>query len=64
MAEHNFFQFLGENLVEFAKFTGFANVEYGHIIMILIGLFFIYLAIFKKFGTHAAVAYRLRYDRG
>lgn len=49
MAEHNFFQFLGENLVEFAKFTGFANVEYGHIIMILIGLFFIYLAIFKKF---------------
>ncbi|MDE7355559.1 MAG: sodium ion-translocating decarboxylase subunit beta [Rikenellaceae bacterium] len=48
-AEHNFFNFLGENLVEFAKFTGFANVEYGHIIMILIGLFFIYLAIAKKF---------------
>ncbi len=48
-AEHNFFNFLGDNLVEFAKFTGFANVEYGHIIMILIGLFFIYLAISKKF---------------
>ncbi len=48
-AEHNFFQFLGENLVEFAKFTGFANVTWGHVIMILIGLCFIYLAIAKKF---------------
>jgi len=47
--EHNFFQFLGENLVEFAKFTGFANVELGHVIMILVGLGFIYLAIAKKF---------------
>ena len=48
-AEHNFLQFLGDNLVEFFKFTGFANVEYGHLIMILVGLFFIYLAISKKF---------------
>ena len=41
------FSLLGENLAEFFKFTGFANVTFGHIIMILIGLVFITLAIKK-----------------
>ena len=40
---------MGENLTKFWAFTGFANVQYGHIIMILVGLFFIYLAISKNF---------------
>lgn len=44
-----FFNLMGENLVKFISYTGFANVEWGHIVMILIGLFFIYLAISKKF---------------
>lgn len=40
---------IGENLTKFFTYTGFANVTLGHIIMILVGLFFIYLAIAKKF---------------
>ena len=36
-----------DNLVEFWKFTGFANCNYHYLIMILIGLVFIYLAIKK-----------------
>lgn len=40
---------IGENLTKFFTYTGFANVTMGHIIMILVGLFFIYLAIAKKF---------------
>ncbi len=35
------------NLNQFAQYTGFANVTAGHIIMILIGLVFVYLAIKK-----------------
>ncbi len=35
------------NLKQFAQYTGFANVTAGHIIMILIGLVFVYLAIKK-----------------
>lgn len=35
------------NLKQFAQYTGFANVTFGHIVMILIGLIFIYLAIKK-----------------
>jgi oxaloacetate decarboxylase beta subunit len=41
--------FLGDNLTEFLGFTGFANATWGHIIMIGVGLFFLYLGIFKKF---------------
>lgn len=40
---------MGENLTKFLTYTGFANITMGHIIMILVGLFFIYLAIAKKF---------------
>ena len=36
-----------DNLTQFFMFTGFANVTVGHILMILIGLVFIYLAITK-----------------
>lgn len=49
-AEHTgFFNLIGENLVKFFSYTGFANVTGGHLAMICIGLFFIYLAIAKKF---------------
>ena len=45
----NFISFLGENLQTFISYTGFSNVTPGHIVMIAIGLFFIYLAISKEF---------------
>lgn len=35
------------NLKQFVQYTGFANATIGHIIMILIGLLFVYLAIKK-----------------
>ena len=38
---------IAENLYQFFNYTGFANVTFGHIVMILIGLLFIYLAIKK-----------------
>lgn len=44
-----FFEFLGDNLAEFWNFTGFANATGGHLIMIAIGLFFLYLGIWKKY---------------
>ena len=36
-----------DNLSQFFMYTGFANVTVGHIIMIMIGLLFVYLAITK-----------------
>ena len=36
-----------DNLSQFFMYTGFANVTVGHVLMILIGLVFIYLAITK-----------------
>ncbi len=38
-----------DNLAQFFTYTGFANVTLGHVIMIGVGLFFIWLAIAKKF---------------
>ncbi len=35
----------GSGIVEFLGYTGFANITFGHIIMIIVGLLFIYLAI-------------------
>ena len=35
------------NLKQFVQYTGFANATFGHIVMILIGLVFVYLAIKK-----------------
>jgi len=45
----NFASFLGDNLHNFLSCTGFSNVTPGHIVMIVIGLFFIYLAVSKEF---------------
>ncbi len=40
---------LGDNLRTFWDYTGMANATVGHIVMILVGLFFIYLAISKEY---------------
>lgn len=45
----SFFTFLQENLQQFLAYTSFANFTWGHIIMILVGFFFIYLAIAKEY---------------
>lgn len=45
----NFFDFIIEHLAQFLQFTAFANLTVGHLIMICIGLAFIYLAIAKEF---------------
>ena len=37
-----------ENITTFLSFTGFANATSGHLIMILVGLVFLYLGIAKK----------------
>ena len=44
----DFVSFLGNNLVDFWGYTGFANATPGHLFMLLIGLFFIYLAVAKE----------------
>ena len=48
LQSNNIFTLLGENLSQFMTYTGFANCSINHIIMILIGLVFIYLAIAKE----------------
>ena len=42
-------QFIVENFNEFLTYTGFANVTVGNLIMIVVGAFFIWLAIKKDF---------------
>ena len=49
LASGGFMDFMSTQLVQFLHYTGFANVEVGHIIMILIGLIFIFLGIKKEF---------------
>ena len=44
-----FFEFVLEHIEQFLRFTAFANLTVGHLIMISIGLVFIYLAIAKEF---------------
>lgn len=44
---NDFFNFIGNNLVDFWQYTGFANATGGHIVMILVGCLFITLAIKK-----------------
>lgn len=46
--EKGIFSLLIDNLQQFIQYTGFANVSVGHILMILIGLAFIWLAIKKE----------------
>ncbi|HRY33799.1 MAG TPA: sodium ion-translocating decarboxylase subunit beta [Bacteroidales bacterium] len=43
------FDFLSHHLQQFLTYTAFANFTIGHVIMILVGLFFIYLAIRKEY---------------
>jgi oxaloacetate decarboxylase beta subunit len=47
MENQGFFSFLGDNLQQFFSYTGFASFTIGHMVMILIGLAFLYLAIKK-----------------
>lgn len=47
--EHGFFNFILEHITHFFSYTAFANMTIGHLIMIIIGLVFIYLAIAKEF---------------
>ncbi len=49
MENTSFFTFIIDHLGQFLEFTAFANMTIGHIIMILIGLAFIYLAISKEY---------------
>ena len=47
-ASTGFFSFLGENLNQIIANTGFANITVGHLVMILVGLAFLYLAISRN----------------
>ncbi|MGN0207306.1 MAG: sodium ion-translocating decarboxylase subunit beta, partial [Muribaculaceae bacterium] len=49
MEETTFISFMGNNLSNFLAFTGFANVTLEHLIMIVVGMFFLWLAIKKEF---------------
>lgn len=44
-----FFQFIFDGFEQFFRYTGFANLTYGHLIMIAVGLLFIFLAITKDY---------------
>ncbi|MFA6832054.1 MAG: sodium ion-translocating decarboxylase subunit beta [Bacteroidaceae bacterium] len=46
---NDFVTFISSNLADFWSYTGFANATSQHLIMILIGLFFLFLAIKKNF---------------
>jgi sodium ion-translocating decarboxylase beta subunit len=46
--ENGSLSLIGENLRQFIQYTGFANTTFNHLIMIVIGLAFIYLAIKKQ----------------
>lgn len=46
----SFFTFLGDNLQTFLSYTAFANATVGHLVMILIGILFIFLAIKYNFS--------------
>jgi oxaloacetate decarboxylase beta subunit len=46
---NSLFGFLGENLQQFLSYTAFAHMTIGHIIMMAVGLTFLYLAIRHEF---------------
>ena len=46
---YTFFSFLLKNIDKFIEYTSFANMEWGNIIMIVVGLIFITLAITKDY---------------
>ncbi|MCX7696904.1 MAG: sodium ion-translocating decarboxylase subunit beta [Bacteroidales bacterium] len=45
----NFGQFVIEKIEQFFQYTAFANFTIGHMVMIIVGLFFIYIAIKKHY---------------
>ena len=45
----NFMTFIGENMQTFYSYTGFANMTGGHLVMLLVGLIFIFLAVRYEF---------------
>jgi oxaloacetate decarboxylase beta subunit len=45
----SFFNFIIEQITQFLSFTAFANLTAGHLVMIVVGLIFIYLAIAKEY---------------
>ncbi|HPF01092.1 MAG TPA: sodium ion-translocating decarboxylase subunit beta [Bacteroidales bacterium] len=45
----SFFEFLLQRFEQFFQYTAFTNMTIGHVIMIVVGLIFIYLAIKKEF---------------
>ncbi|MDD4418113.1 MAG: sodium ion-translocating decarboxylase subunit beta [Bacteroides graminisolvens] len=49
MEDTSFLSFIGNNLSDFWQYTGFANANSGHLTMIIVGLFFLFLAIKKNF---------------
>ncbi len=49
LATGGFMEFMSTQLVQFLQYTGFANVTFGHIAMICVGLFFIFLGIKFEF---------------
>ncbi len=49
MEDSGFLNFIGDHLNQFFTYTAFANLTLGHVIMICIGLAFIYLAISKEY---------------
>jgi len=49
MEHSGFFGFLIDHLAQFFTYTAFANFTIGHVVMIIIGLVFIYLAIAKDY---------------
>ena len=49
LLESSIWSFIGEKFADFLTYTGFANVAWANVIMILIGAFFIWLAIKKDF---------------
>lgn len=48
-ATTSFSEFLSESMETFWNFTGFANCEIGNVVMLLVGMFFLWLAIKKDF---------------
>lgn len=48
-SSYSFGEFMRQTVTSFWEFTGFANCEWGNIIMLFVGCFFIYLAIKHNF---------------
>ncbi len=44
-----FIQFVIEHIIQFFQFSAFGNITWGHVVMIAIGLIFIYLGIAKEY---------------